>query len=417
MLFLISLLFCLPYQSWGGAYNIMQYGAKGDGITDDTTAFEEAWQKLCNDGEPGSSLTIPSNNTFLVGPIKFQGPCRSTGIHFEISGTIVAPENPNSFHGCGTGAWLYFANLTGLTVNGGGTIDGRGKAWWTRFSSDDDVIDTGAPLSAPVGGATLIEEELRCSIPPTALHFENCNSLQLRYLSHRDSPRNHIGLSRSSNSVISNLDIAAPANSPNTDGIDIATSTQVQIHNLVIKTGDDCIAINNGASQVNITYVNCGPGHGIRINYWKFGRKQPLRDVEGIYVKHCNFTETQNGARIKSWQGGSGYARDITFEHIGLYKVFNPIIIDQHYCPHNKNCPPESTAVNISNIHYKFFQGTSASKVAINFDCSNKIPCSGISLDQINIMSFVKGESTTAKCNNAYGIVSSTEPNVTCLSH
>ncbi|KAJ9559260.1 hypothetical protein OSB04_013874 [Centaurea solstitialis] len=336
---------------WGAAYNIMEYGAKGDGITDDT----------------------------------------------QISGTIVAPENPNSFNGCGTGAWLYFANLTSLTVDGGGTIDGRGKAWWTKSSSND------------------MEEELRCSIPPTALHFENCTSLQLRHLSHRDSPRNHIGLSRSSNSVISDLDIVAPANSPNTDGIDIATSTQVQIDNLVISTGDDCIAINNGTSQVNITNVNCGPGHGISIG--SLGLNDHYSTVEGIYVKYCNFSETQNGARIKTWQGGSGYARDITFEHIGLYKVFNPIIIDQHYCPHNNNCPPESTAVNISNISYKFFQGTSASRVAINFGCSNQIPCSGISLDQINIVSYVNGENTTAYCNSAYGIVSSTEPNVTCLSH
>lgn len=77
----------------------------------------------------------------------------------------------------------------------------------------------------------------------------------------------------------------------------------------------------------------------------------------------------------------------------------------------------QSSAVEISGISYKLFQGTSSSQTAINFDCSDNVPCSGISLDQINITSTKTGESTTVYCNNAYGKSSFTEPNPTCLSH
>lgn len=38
-----------------------------------------------------------------------------------------------------------------------------------------------------------------------------------------------------------------------------------------------------------------------------------------------------NGARIKTWQGGKGYARTITFENIIINSSDNPIIIDQFY--------------------------------------------------------------------------------------
>ncbi|KAK1271606.1 Exopolygalacturonase [Acorus gramineus] len=35
------------------------------------------------------------------------------------------------------------------------------------------------------------------------------------------------------------------------------------------KSGDDCIALGNAMSNVNITGVVCGPGHGIRGQQWR----------------------------------------------------------------------------------------------------------------------------------------------------
>lgn len=40
------------------------------------------------------------------------------------------------------------------------------------------------------------------------------------------------------NVTIGNLNISAPQDSPNTDGIDISSSTRVQIHDLNIQTGN-----------------------------------------------------------------------------------------------------------------------------------------------------------------------------------
>ncbi|KAK9140117.1 hypothetical protein Scep_009798 [Stephania cephalantha] len=57
--------------------------------------------------------------------------------------------------------------------------------------------------------------------------------------------------------------------------------------------------------------------------------------VEKVNVKNCNLTGTQHGVRIKTWQGGSGYARSITFEDISFNSVKNPIIIDQYYTDNN----------------------------------------------------------------------------------
>jgi len=67
--------------------------------------------------------------------------------------------------------------------------------------------------------------------------------------------------------------------------------------------------------------------------------------VENVTVTGAVFTGTQNGVRIKSWgRPSTGFARTISFRNIIMKNVFNPIIIDQNYCPGNTNCPNQVLA-------------------------------------------------------------------------
>ncbi|RXH88668.1 hypothetical protein DVH24_000267 [Malus domestica] len=139
------------------------------------------------------------------------------------------------------------------------------------------------------GGATLpyLNHNLN------ALHFNQCDNLQLSGLTHRDSPKSkHI--------TISNLHIIAPENSPNTDGIDISVSCYVNIHDSVVGTRDDCITIINGSSYINFTNIACGQGHGIRYSVGSLGEHGAYDTAEAIHVRNCTFNGTQNGARIKT---------------------------------------------------------------------------------------------------------------------
>jgi galacturan 1,4-alpha-galacturonidase len=59
--------------------------------------------------------------------------------------------------------------------------------------------------------------------------------------------------------------IKAPWNSPNTNGIDISRGfTNITSTSSTIGTGDDCVSIGSGSTNISVLYVNCGPSHGIK---------------------------------------------------------------------------------------------------------------------------------------------------------
>lgn len=74
----------------------------------------------------------------------------------------------------------------------------------------------------------------------------------------------HVKVHGTSNFTIRNLNITAPGDSPNTDGIHISGNQYLNITDCTIGTGDDCISIGDGNSNISISRIKCGPGHGIR---------------------------------------------------------------------------------------------------------------------------------------------------------
>ncbi|KAL2243467.1 UNVERIFIED_CONTAM: Polygalacturonase ADPG2, partial [Sesamum indicum] len=63
--------------------NVMEFGAVGDGKTDDSSAFESAWEAGCRNGSGSVTISAPSGKTFLVFPIQFGGPCQPYNITLE----------------------------------------------------------------------------------------------------------------------------------------------------------------------------------------------------------------------------------------------------------------------------------------------------------------------------------------------
>ncbi|KAL1202527.1 putative polygalacturonase [Cardamine amara subsp. amara] len=385
--FLNFSLFILQIFTSSKALDVTQYGAIGDGVTDDSQAFLNAWEAVCS-GTGDGRLVVPAGMTFMLQPLKFQGSCKSTPVLVLILGNLVASSKGN-WKG-DKDQWILFTNIEGLVVEGNGEIHGQGSSWW----------------------------EHKGSSRPTALKFKSCNNLRLSGLNHVDSPMAHIHINECNDVTISNLRISAPESSPNTDGIDVSSSSNVIIQDCLIATGDDCIAINSGTSNIRISGIDCGPGHGISIG--SLGKDGETARVENVCVQNCNFRGTMNGARIKTWQGGSGYARMITFHGITLDNVENPIIIDQLYNngDSDKAKDHRSSAVEVSNVVYSNFVGTSKSEYGVDFRCSETVPCTEIFLRDVKIETVSSGSGQVAQgqCVNVRGVSTLAVPGLECLA-
>ncbi|KAL6505976.1 Polygalacturonase 1 [Orobanche hederae] len=356
--------------------NVLDFGAKGDGSTDDTKAFEEAWKEACTSISSGSvNLVVPQNKSHLLKPIRFSGPCTSN-ITMQIGGTMIASDDRSDYSE-DLKHWLIFDSVESLEVTGGGTINGNGNIWWQNSCK--------------------INKTKPCTIAPTALTFYGCTNLVVNNIKIENAQQMHVSFEKSTRVVASNLVVISPESSPNTDGIHVADTQNIQISSCNIGTGDDCVSIVNGSEKVQATDITCGPGHGISIG--SLGSKDSEEYVSDVVVNGAKLSGTTNGVRIKTWQGGSGSASNIKFQNIEMQNVENPIIIDQNYCDQEKPCQQQASAVQVKNVVYENITGTAASDAAIKFNCSTSHPCQGIVMLNVNLVA-ENGENAKADCKN-----------------
>ncbi|TXG71856.1 hypothetical protein EZV62_000435 [Acer yangbiense] len=366
----------LLYQSSSSAlttYNVLSFGARGNGVTDSTQAFISAWSAACASTGP-TRIYVPKGRYFL-GSVAFNGDCKSSEITLQIDGTLIAPAD---YHVLGQFKnWVSFDRVNRVSIIGG-AFDAKGSALWT--------CKAGAATNCPEGATTL--------------RITNSTNIRINGLVSLNSQLYHIVIDGCQNVNIEGVMVIASGESPNTDGIHIEESTNVAIMNSVMKTGDDCISIGPGTTNLWIERVTCGPGHGISIG--SLGQDMKEDGVQNVTVKNTTFIGTQNGLRIKTWaRPSNGFVQGVQFIGAFMYYVENPIVIDQSYCPHDLNCPDQVSGIQISDVTFQDIRGVSTAPIAIKFDCSVKFPCKGIKLQNVNLK-YLKQEAQSS-CTNVIG--------------
>ncbi|KAJ4958940.1 hypothetical protein NE237_026051 [Protea cynaroides] len=354
----LTALFLLAGVAEATVFDVKNYSAKADGKTDIRKAVISAWNDACASVQP--STVLISKGTYLLGPVVLKGPCKTPSIEFQVQGLVQAPPDPAAFK---TDGWIVFQYINGLTVSGGGTFDGQGQKAWTINNCGTNP---------------------NCRILPVSLRFNFVNNTMIQDITSLNSKNFHINIFQCYDLTLKNLNITAPGDSANTDGIHMGDSARIRVTDILIATGDDCISIGPGTRNLNVSRVICGPGHGISVG--SLGKYKGEAEVNGIFVRNSTFINTQNGVRIKTWPSSPvGTATNIVFEDLIMNNVSNPVILDQEYCPHFKCTKKDPSLVKLSNIKFNKIRGTSSSQLAVVIACSKGVPCKNVKIGNINL--------------------------------
>lgn len=208
-------------------------------------------------------------------------------------------------------ALLTALDAENLALAGSGSLDGGGLTgdWWDWPKAERN----GARRARTV-------------------HLIGCRDVTLLGLAVRNSPSWTIHPQGCTGLVAAGLTIDAPPDSPNTDGLNPESSTDVLLEGLRISTGDDCIAIKAGKRQpgddpaapfaptrrVTIRHCLMERGHGgVVIGSEMSG------GVEDVTIAHCEMVGTDRGLRVKTRRGRGGVVRrvfmtDVTMEGVGV---------------------------------------------------------------------------------------------------
>ncbi|XP_051152699.1 exopolygalacturonase-like [Andrographis paniculata] len=339
-------------------YNIRRYGAKRN--QDIAKVLSNIWKEVVGSTRP-SKILIPKG-TWYLSQINIGGPNKAP-VELNVRGTVNAPVDftvmPDK-----KAQWITIQHVNSFTITGGGVFDGHGQEAWKK----NDCV-----------------KNRNCVQLPINLSFSAVNNSLIEYVTSKDSKNFHVKCIGCQNVAFRHFTISAPGDSPNTDGIHVARSSNVNITDSVIKTGDDCVSIGDDTRELHIQNVACGPGHGISIG--SLGRNINEKDVSGIYIKNCNFTNTENGVRIKTWPSAPAVLTisNLQFQDLIMENVGTPIDINQEYCPYNLCKKTSPSQIKISNVVLKNIRGTSATPEAVILDCSKSKPCENVVIGDIHL--------------------------------
>lgn len=118
-------------------FNVSDYGAVGDGDTNNTYSFRAAWKEAF--GVENGVVLVPSDLVFLITSTIFSGTwepalvfeVRSELFPVKVDGVLMQLDGPDSWPKSDSPKqWMVFYNLDGFTFTGAGMIEGNGQKWW-----------------------------------------------------------------------------------------------------------------------------------------------------------------------------------------------------------------------------------------------------------------------------------------------
>jgi len=229
-------------QSQKTLYNIIDFGAVGDGVTINTAAINKAVDKC---SENGGGMVVFPQGVFLSGTIMMKS---NVEIHLEMGSTLLASTEHKDFPSqtppayrslvdkAGWNALIYAEGKTNIAITGFGTINGNGAQQ--------------KPVPGTLGG----DRDGR----PRNILFISCNYIRIEGIRMLHSGLWNQHYLNCEDVIVNRIEVFNHANR-NNDAIDIDGCRRFVLANSIFDSDDDGITLKStgAAASEDIAITNC----------------------------------------------------------------------------------------------------------------------------------------------------------------
>ena len=275
-------------------FNVLDYGAVGDGTTLDTAAIQKTIDAAAEAGN-GARVLVPAGHRFLIGTIELK-----SNIDFHLQGDaelLVSTNQEDYTHR----AAIIADGAIELIISGTGSVNGRALEFMSHYDDADEWW-------RPKGWR------------PRLFLLTNCKDVKVLDLTINKAPSWSLHLLGCENVLVDGIKIQNHLDVPNCDGINPDHCRNVEIRNCRITCGDDAIVVK--ATRRNEVF---GPTANIYVHDCvletqdsgvKIGT-ETTQDMYNVVFERCEILTSCRGLTIQLRDEGDVYNvafRDITFK-------------------------------------------------------------------------------------------------------
>jgi hypothetical protein len=269
--------------SQGRIIDITSLGAKGDGITINTSYIQSAIEKVASSG--GGKVVIPKGK-FITGSIVLK-----SGVEFNLdeNAVLLGSLIPGDYKGFNRGEALILADgQKNISISGMGTIDGQGR----KLMLNIDSLYFAGGIEAKYYNL----QKRRPYLRPKIIEVDNCKNVLISGITLRNSSFWVQNYALCENLVINNIHVESDV-CWNNDGLDIVDSKNVRITNCFVNSADDGICFKSESAY-----------------HWN----------DSIFISNC--TVRSSASAIKFGTASSGGFKNVKIENIKIFETFRSAI-------------------------------------------------------------------------------------------